>query len=74
VDTVLVCGCTTSGCIRATVVDAFSEGYRVLLPVDAVGDHDPEPHEASLRDCGRRYCDLTSVDDAIAYLEQVVAA
>jgi maleamate amidohydrolase len=73
VDTLVVCGCTTSGCIRATVVDAFSEGYRVLVPADGVADHDPEPHESSLRDCGRRYCDLTTVDEAIAYLERVAA-
>jgi maleamate amidohydrolase len=74
VDTILVCGCTTSGCIRATVVDGFSEGYRVLVPVDAVGDHDPAPHEANLRDCARRYCDLVSVDEAALYLQRVGAA
>lgn len=73
VDTVIVCGCTTSGCIRATVVDAFSEGYRVLVPTDAVADHDQEPHDANLRDCARRYCDLTTVDDAIGYLARVAA-
>ncbi len=73
VDTVIVCGCTTSGCIRATIVDAFSEGYRVLVPTDAVADHDQEPHDANLRDCARRYCDLTTVDDAIGYLARVAA-
>ena len=73
VDTVIVCGCTTSGCIRATVIDAFSEGYRVLVPTDAVADHDQEPHDANLRDCARRYCDLTTVDDAIGYLRRVTA-
>lgn len=73
VDTVIVCGCTTSGCIRATIIDAFSEGYRVLVPTDAVADHDQEPHEANLRDCARRYCDLTTVDDAIGYLARVAA-
>ncbi len=73
VDTVIVCGCTTSGCIRATIIDAFSEGYRVLVPTDAVADHDQEPHDANLRDCARRYCDLTTVDDAIGYLARVAA-
>jgi maleamate amidohydrolase len=74
VDTVVVCGCTTSGCVRATVVDAFSEGYRVLIPVDAVADHDPAPHEANLRDCERRYCDLSTVDGVVHYLERVGVA
>jgi maleamate amidohydrolase len=73
VDTVIVCGCTTSGCIRATIIDAFSEGYRVLVPTDAVADHDQEPHDANLRDCARRYCDLTTVDDAVGYLARVAA-
>jgi maleamate amidohydrolase len=73
VDTVILCGCTTSGCIRATIIDAFSEGYRVLVPTDAVADHDQEPHEANLRDCARRYCDLTTVDQAIGYLQRVAA-
>jgi maleamate amidohydrolase len=74
VDTIIVCGCTTSGCVRATIVDGFSEGYRVLVPIDAVGDHDVEPHEANLRDCGRRYCDLTSVDEVAEYLQRVGVA
>jgi maleamate amidohydrolase len=74
VDTVIVCGCTTSGCVRATVVDAFSEGYRVLVPVDAVVDHDPAPHESNLRDCERRYCDLSTVDEVVHYLERVAVA
>jgi maleamate amidohydrolase len=73
VDTLIVCGCTTSGCIRATVIDGFSEGYRVLVPTDAVADHDQEPHDANLRDCARRYCDLTTVDETIGYLQRVAA-
>ena len=40
----------------------------MLVPTDAVADHDQEPHDANLRDCARRYCDLTTVDDAIGYL------
>ena len=75
VDTVIVCGCTTSGCIRAT------DHRRVLgaaiacsCPTDAVGDHDQEPHDANLLDCARRYCDLTTVDDAIGYLRRRAAA
>lgn len=73
VDTVIVLGCTTSGCVRATIVDAFSNGYRVLVPEDGVGDQGSEPHEANLLDCGRRYCEITTTDDTIAYLERVAA-
>jgi maleamate amidohydrolase len=71
VDTVVVCGCTTSGCVRATIVDAFSEGYRVLVPVDAVVDHDPAPREANRCYDARRYCDLSTVDEVVNYLERV---
>jgi len=60
VDTVIVTGCTTSGCVRATVVDAFSFGFRVQLVEDCCGDAEEGPHRDTLRDCGRRYCDVTS--------------
>ena len=60
VDTVIVTGCTTSGCVRASVVDAFSHGYRVFVPEDCVGDVDQRPHDDNLRDVGRRYCEITT--------------
>jgi maleamate amidohydrolase len=60
VDTVVVTGCTTSGCVRATVVDAFSYGFRVQVAADCCGDAAEEPHHGTLRDCGRRYCDITT--------------
>jgi maleamate amidohydrolase len=59
VDTLIVTGCTTSGCVRASVTDAFSHGLRVFVPVDCIGDVDEGPHQANLRDIGRRYCELT---------------
>lgn len=59
VDSVIVTGCTTSGCVRASIVDAFSHGYRVFVPVDCVGDVDEGPHHANLADVGKRYCELT---------------
>lgn len=59
VDTVIVTGCTTSGCVRATIVDAFSFGFRVQVPADCCGDAEEGPHNDTLRDCGRRYCDVT---------------
>ena len=60
VDTVIITGCTTSGCVRASVNDAFSHGYRVFVPEDCVGDVDEGPHQANLRDVGRRYCEVTT--------------
>lgn len=68
VDTVIVTGCTTSGCVRASVIDAFSYGYRVIVPEDCSGDADLEPHQDNLRDVGRRYADITKCDAVIAQL------
>ena len=59
VDTVIVTGCTTSGCVRATVVDAFSNGFRTQVAADCCGDADEGPHNDALRDVGRRYADVT---------------
>jgi maleamate amidohydrolase len=72
-DTVIVTGCMTSGCVRATVVDAFSYGYRTLVPEDCVGDQGREGHESNLRDVQRRYAEVTSSDETIDYLERVAA-
>jgi maleamate amidohydrolase len=68
-DTVIVTGCTTSGCVRATTVDAFSNGYRTLVPEDCVGDQGHDAHLSNLRDVHRRYAEVTSSDEVIAYLE-----
>jgi maleamate amidohydrolase len=70
-DTVIVTGCMTSGCVRATTVDAFSYGYRTLVPEDCVGDQGREGHESNLRDVHRRYAEVTSADRVIAYLARV---
>ena len=61
VDTVLVAGCTTSGCIRATVVDACSHDFRTVVVVDCVGDRALAPHEANLFDMGQKYADLMTL-------------
>jgi len=68
VDTVIVTGCTTSGCVRATVVDAFSFGFRVQVAADCCGDADPGPHADALRDVGRRYADVTDAARMMEYL------
>lgn len=71
VDTVIVAGCNTSGCIRASVIDAFSYGYRVIIPEPCVGDVEEGPHKANLTDVGRRYADVTSLDEVLDYLDEV---
>lgn len=69
VDTVIVTGCITSGCVRASIVDSFSHGFRTIVPVDCVGDQDIEAHDANLRDVDRRYCDLSTADTVIGWLD-----
>lgn len=69
VDTVIVTGCITSGCVRASVIDAFSLGFRVMVPRDCVGDHDPVAHEQNLTDVERRYADVIHASDALAAIE-----
>jgi len=70
VDTVIVTGCNTSGCIRATSIDAFSHRYRTLVPEDCVGDIEEQPHRDNLRDLGRRYVDVVDLAYVTDYLER----
>lgn len=70
IDTVLVTGCVTSGCVRASVIDAFSSGYRTMVIEDCCGDPGKDEHEANLKDVGRRYADIISSETALTYLEQ----
>lgn len=62
VDTAVVLGCMTSGCIRATVVDAFSHGLRTIVVEDCCGDQAEETHRSNLADVGRRYADVLTSD------------
>ena len=71
VDTLIICGCTTSVCVRATALDAMQHGYRPLIAREAVGDFVPEVHEVNLLDIGSRYADVSSVDDICRYLEDL---
>jgi maleamate amidohydrolase len=70
-DTVIVTGCTTSGCVRATTVDSFSAGFRTLVPEDCVGDLGRDAHDSNLRDVHRRYAEVTSSAEVIAYLRRL---
>lgn len=69
VDTVIVTGCNTSGCIRASSIDSFSHRYRTLVPEDCVGDIEEGPHRDNLRDIGRRYVDVTDLATVLDQLE-----
>ncbi|GAA4385545.1 N-carbamoylsarcosine amidohydrolase [Actinomadura verrucosospora] len=65
IDTVLICGLTTSGCIRATATDALQHGFRPLVVDEACGDRDPRLHEANLLDLGAKYADVLSLGEAL---------
>ncbi|RBI84276.1 isochorismatase [Rhodosalinus halophilus] len=71
VDTVLLTGLTTSGCIRATCVDAMSHGFVTLVVSDAVGDRAEGPHEANLFDMSAKYADLVTTSEAVDYLQTI---
>jgi len=67
-DTLIVAGCVTSGCIRATVVDAVSFGFRTIVPVECVGDRAEAPHHSNLFDIDAKYADVEPVSSVLAYL------
>lgn len=71
IDTVLITGTTTSGCVRATAVDACSYGYRTAVIGDAVGDRSEERHWASLFDLDSKYADVVDTAEAAAYLSSL---
>ena len=74
VDSVILCGATTSGCIRATAIDLLQYGFPTLVPRECVGDRAQAPHDANLFDIQAKYADVVSVDEAIAYVEGVPSA
>jgi len=67
-DGVIVTGASTSGCIRATAVDALQHGYRVVVPREAVGDRNLAAHEANLYDIDAKYGDVLPVADVLVFL------
>jgi nicotinamidase-related amidase len=71
VDALIVTGASTSGCVRATAVDALQYGYRPIVPREAVGDRNPDAHEANLYDVDAKYGDVVPVEETLAYLEAV---
>jgi maleamate amidohydrolase len=71
VQTLVVAGCVTSGCVRASVVDAMSWGFRPLVVSDCVGDRALGPHEASLFDMAQKYAAVMSRDEALTTIDQL---
>jgi maleamate amidohydrolase len=69
-DSVILCGATTSGCVRATAVDLLQAGYRTLIPRECVGDRAAGPHESSLVDLDAKYVNVRGISDALSYLAE----
>jgi maleamate amidohydrolase len=67
-DTVIICGATTSGCVRASAVDSVQSGYPTLVVRECVGDRARGPHEANLFDIQAKYADVISLEDALGYV------
>ncbi len=73
VDTLIVTGASTSGCVRATVVDALQYGFRPVVPREAVGERNPDAHKANLYDVDSKYGDVVSVEEILEYLDEKYA-
>ena len=71
IDTLLIAGVSTSGCVRATALDACQHGFIPLVVKDAVGDRAAAPHEANLFDLQAKYAEVISLDEARRYLERI---
>lgn len=71
VDTLVVTGCTTSGCVRGTVVDGFANNFRVLVPHECVYDRSQVSHAVNLFDMSEKYADVMSTDEALTALRAV---
>jgi maleamate amidohydrolase len=74
VDTIVVTGGSTSGCVRATVVDSISRSFRTIVPEECVADKHEAPHFANLYDMALKYADVLSVQETIAQLRRVPSA
>jgi maleamate amidohydrolase len=71
IDSVVLCGATTSGCVRATAIDLLQYGFPTLVPRECVGDRAQAPHDANLFDIQAKYADVVSVEEALDYVESV---
>lgn len=73
VDTLFVTGCTTSGCVRSSVTDAFAYNFKIVVPEECVYDRSPTSHAANLWDMNAKYADVKPVAEAIAMIETLGA-
>jgi nicotinamidase-related amidase len=71
VDTLIIVGCTTSGCVRASAVDALQNGFRPMVVREAVGDRSVAAHEQSLFDLHAKYADVVSLEETLQYLRTI---
>lgn len=69
VDTLIITGATTSGCVRATVVDSLQYGFRTIIPEECVGDRADSPHRSNLFDMGTKYADVMPVNEVIEKIQ-----
>jgi nicotinamidase-related amidase len=74
VDTLIITGCTTSGCVRASAVDACQTGFRPMVVREAVGDRSQPAHDQSLFDLNAKYADVVSLEETLQYLGTLRAA
>ena len=70
VDTLVVCGISTSGCVRAGAADAFSHNFRTIVVDEACGDRSPQAHRANLFDLDMKFCDVESLDYVLEQVSQ----
>jgi maleamate amidohydrolase len=70
IDTAILIGCSTSGCIRASAIDAIQHGFRPIVPRECVGDRHDGPHEANLFDINAKYGDVVDKAEVLSYLAQ----
>jgi nicotinamidase-related amidase len=68
VDSLIVTGCVTSGCVRASVVDAVSWGFRTVVPIECVGDRAAAPHDSNIFDMESKYADVETLETVIGEL------
>jgi nicotinamidase-related amidase len=70
-DTLIITGCTTSGCVRATAVDAVQNGFRPMVVKEACGDRSQAAHDQSLFDLNAKYADVVGLDETLQYMKTV---
>lgn len=73
IDTLVICGISTSGCVRSGATDAFSHNFRPILVDEACGDRSPQAHKASMFDMDMKFCDVESLDYVLDRVQTLFA-